>query len=281
MLPRAALGDPSRGRRRRRPCPWMPCAWRCRILSLGRKETRGRRDDARSRRFRTIVGAVLAACANGERPVARSRRSRTRGALPPSTFGAEPPAERSRALETYLNTVCDHGLNASTFAARVIVSTRSDVISAITARWVRSRAPCTAARRDLRSTWSSRSGRGARARPSIRGELDRGEAPHGIRTSRVPGARSAGGCLARAAERFLCERRRPVASMTWPERRDHGAAPAAQFEARSAAGHERRVLHRAVTAWPRLPSELFTATFAVGRVSRRRRIAWNSFATAG
>jgi citrate synthase len=46
--------------------------------------------------------------------------------------GAEPSAERARALETYLNTVCDHGLNASTFAARVIASTRSDVISAIT-----------------------------------------------------------------------------------------------------------------------------------------------------
>ena len=36
-----------------------------------------------------------------------------------------------RALETYLNTVADHGLNASTFAARVIVSTRSDLVSAV------------------------------------------------------------------------------------------------------------------------------------------------------
>jgi citrate synthase len=27
-----------------------------------------------------------------------------------------------RALETYLNTVSDHGMNASTFAARVIVA---------------------------------------------------------------------------------------------------------------------------------------------------------------
>jgi citrate synthase len=37
-----------------------------------------------------------------------------------------------RGLETYLNTVCDHGLNASTFAARVIISTRSDLVSAVT-----------------------------------------------------------------------------------------------------------------------------------------------------
>ncbi|MEM7112163.1 MAG: citrate synthase/methylcitrate synthase [Chloroflexota bacterium] len=36
-----------------------------------------------------------------------------------------------RALETYLNTVIDHGLNASTFAARVIIATQSDIVSAV------------------------------------------------------------------------------------------------------------------------------------------------------
>jgi citrate synthase len=40
-------------------------------------------------------------------------------------------AERVRGLETYLNTVVDHGLNASTFTARVIVSTGSDFVSAV------------------------------------------------------------------------------------------------------------------------------------------------------
>jgi citrate synthase len=45
--------------------------------------------------------------------------------------GEVPGEEFARALETYLNTVSDHGMNASTFAARVIVSTRSDVISAV------------------------------------------------------------------------------------------------------------------------------------------------------
>src|SRR5881296_2307988 len=43
----------------------------------------------------------------------------------------EPDRERVRALETYLNTVVDHGLNASTFTARVITSTGSDLVSAI------------------------------------------------------------------------------------------------------------------------------------------------------
>jgi citrate synthase len=45
--------------------------------------------------------------------------------------GDVPDPERVRALETYLNTVVDHGLNASTFTARVITSTGSDLVSAV------------------------------------------------------------------------------------------------------------------------------------------------------
>jgi len=47
--------------------------------------------------------------------------------------GEEPTGAAVRGLETYLNTVVDHGLNASTFTARVVVSTESDVVSAATA----------------------------------------------------------------------------------------------------------------------------------------------------
>ena len=46
--------------------------------------------------------------------------------------GSEPHAELVRGLNVYLTTVSDHGLNASTFAARVIVSTGSDFVSAVT-----------------------------------------------------------------------------------------------------------------------------------------------------
>ena len=45
--------------------------------------------------------------------------------------GEGPDAERVRGLETYLNTVIDHGLNASTFTCRVITSTGSDLVSAV------------------------------------------------------------------------------------------------------------------------------------------------------
>jgi len=46
--------------------------------------------------------------------------------------GEEPTDAAVAGLETYLNTVVDHGLNASTFTARTIVSTESELVSAIT-----------------------------------------------------------------------------------------------------------------------------------------------------
>ena len=46
--------------------------------------------------------------------------------------GNVPDESRVRALNAYLVTVCDHGLNASTFAARVIIATESDMVSAVT-----------------------------------------------------------------------------------------------------------------------------------------------------
>ena len=74
--------------------------------------------------------------------------------------GETPEPERVRGLETYLNTVVDHGLNASTFTARVIISTGSDLVSAVVGAL--GRAERSAARRrprSRRSTWCSRSAR--------------------------------------------------------------------------------------------------------------------------
>ena len=45
--------------------------------------------------------------------------------------GDIPSAARTQAIETYLVALIDHGMNASTFAARVIMSTGSDLISAV------------------------------------------------------------------------------------------------------------------------------------------------------
>jgi citrate synthase len=46
--------------------------------------------------------------------------------------GRAPNASETAALDAYFVTVCDHGMNASTFTARVIASTQADLFSAIT-----------------------------------------------------------------------------------------------------------------------------------------------------
>ncbi|MBF6345022.1 bifunctional 2-methylcitrate synthase/citrate synthase [Nocardia cyriacigeorgica] len=48
-------------------------------------------------------------------------------------FGAVPDQRIVRAFETSLILYAEHGFNASTFAARVVTSTRSDIYSAVTA----------------------------------------------------------------------------------------------------------------------------------------------------
>jgi citrate synthase len=79
--------------------------------------------------FPTIVGAYWH-LRHGQAPVpVRAELSHAASFLHQIT-GHEPMHDHVRGLETYLNTVADHGLNASTFAARVIVATRSDLISA-------------------------------------------------------------------------------------------------------------------------------------------------------
>lgn len=47
--------------------------------------------------------------------------------------GLEPAAEQSKALDAYLVMLADHSLNASTFTARIVASTTSDLASAVVA----------------------------------------------------------------------------------------------------------------------------------------------------
>jgi citrate synthase len=78
----------------------------------------------------TIVAAYWRLL-NGEEPVAPDPELGHAANYLFMLTGEAPGAEFVRALETYLNTVADHGMNASTFAARVVISTRSDIVSAI------------------------------------------------------------------------------------------------------------------------------------------------------
>ncbi len=102
-------------------------------LSLDSPIHQGAHAEARSivAKFPAIVAAFWR-LRSGQEPVApRADLGHAANYLYMLT-GEVPTPEFARAVETYLNTVSDHAMNASTFAARVIIATRSDMVSAIT-----------------------------------------------------------------------------------------------------------------------------------------------------
>jgi len=68
----------------------------------------------------------------GLEPVAPIAEMNTAQSYLYQLFGREPDEKHWRPLEVYLTLLADHGMNASTFTARVIASTGSDLCSAIT-----------------------------------------------------------------------------------------------------------------------------------------------------
>jgi citrate synthase len=78
------------------------------------------------------VAAAFKRAREGEAPVEPREDLRHAASYLHLLTGEEPDESAARGLETYLNTVVDHGLNASTFTARTIVSTESDVVSGVT-----------------------------------------------------------------------------------------------------------------------------------------------------
>jgi citrate synthase len=82
-------------------------------------------------RFPTIVAAHARTIA-GQEPLAPCQDLSLAANFLYMVSGKEPDPIAARALDSYWVTVIEHGMNASTFAARVIASTRSDIVSAVT-----------------------------------------------------------------------------------------------------------------------------------------------------
>ena len=116
--------------------------------------------------------------------------------------GAASPRRPGRSRPT-LNTVVDHGMNASTFTARVITSTRSDIVSAIVGAIGALKGPLHggAPGPALDMVFEIRRGRPSPG-DSLADEADRWvretmavrRPHHGLRPSRLQGARPAGRC---------------------------------------------------------------------------------------
>ncbi len=89
--------------------------------------------------------------------------------------GESPTDAQVRGLETYLNTVVDHGLNASTFAARVIIATDTDLTSALVGALGALKGPLHGGAPGPALDMVFEIGEADRAEPYLRAKLERGE----------------------------------------------------------------------------------------------------------
>ena len=181
--------------------------------------------------------------------------------------GVEPTPERARALDTYLCTVADHGLNASTFAARVVMSTGSDMVSAVTAAVGALKGPLHGGAPGPALDTVFEIGTADRAEPVLRAKLARGERLMGFghRVYRVRDPRA--DVLGAAAERFY--REGGDASLYALARHVEATALRLLREKKPDRRLDTNVeFYTALLLHGLgLPTDLFTPTFAIGRVA--------------
>jgi citrate synthase len=214
-----------------------------------------------------IVGAVAvfaAARARAGRKPERPDASATHAAdyLRMATGRAPSPAQ-VRALDAYLVSVVDHGMNASTFAARVVASTASDMVSAIVAALGALKGKLHGGAPGPVLDMLDAVGDAANAHAWIEDALARGERIMGMghRVYRVRDPRA-----------FVLER--AVRELEASPRLALARAVEAEAEKILAARHPERPLKANVEFYTAvlleavgLPRTLFTPTFAVGRVA--------------
>lgn len=182
-------------------------------------------------------------------------------------FGVQPGPERVRAMETYLNTVVDHGLNASTFTARVITSTRSDLISAIVGAVGALKGPLHGGAPGPALDMVFEIGAASRAEPVLREKLKHGERLMGFghRVYRVRDPRA--DVLAAAAERLY----QTEADVKLYELARHVEQTALRLLEEYKPGRKLQTNVEFYTALLlhglNLSTDLFTPTFAVSRVA--------------
>ncbi len=181
--------------------------------------------------------------------------------------GEEPHPARARALETYLNTVVDHGLNASTFTARVIISTGTDLVSAITGAVGALKGPLHGGAPGPALETVFAIGREEDAEPYLRDLLERGQRlmgfGHRIYKVRDPRAevlsREAARLFLEAGDRNLYELTRHVEQVAVQLLEEYKPGRRLQTNVEF---YTALLLHGIG-----LPVELFTPTFAISRVA--------------
>lgn len=236
-------------------------------LSLEAEETESTREAVLlTARFPTIAAAYWRIL-HGKQPVApRSDLGHAANYLY-MLNGEEAACEQTRALNTYLNTVVDHGLNASTFAARVIISTQSDLVSAVVGALGALKGPLHGGAPGPALDMVFEIGTAERAEPYLREKLERGERLMGFghRIYKVRDPRA--DVLAQAAERlFRTDGDKELYAMAL-----HVEQTALRLLDEVKPGCRLQTNVEFYTALLLhglgLPAELFTPTFAIGRVA--------------
>jgi len=216
-------------------------------------------------RVPTIVAAYWR-LVSGEEPVAPDKGLGHAANYLYMITGERPGSELVRALETYLNAVVDHGMNASTFAARVIVSTRSDVVSAVVGAIGALKGPLHGGAPGPALDVVFEIGEASRAEPVLREKLGRGERLMGFghRIYRVRDPRA--DVLAAAAERLYASGDEELYGLALEVEKT-----ALRLLAEYKPGRNIKTNVEFYTALLLhglgLPTQLFTPTFAVGRVA--------------
>jgi citrate synthase len=80
-----------------------------------------------------VIAGALVQIAQGLEPVAPDPTASHAADTLSMILGRKPAMREVTALDAYLVTVCDHGMNASTFTTRVVASTQADLFAAVTA----------------------------------------------------------------------------------------------------------------------------------------------------
>lgn len=83
----------------------------------------------------TVAVPALVRQAAGQKPLAPEPSLSTAADLLRMLHGRSPDADKAAALDTYFTVMCESGLSASAFTARVVASTRASLAASVLAAW--------------------------------------------------------------------------------------------------------------------------------------------------
>jgi len=124
--------------------------------------------------FPVIAGALVQR-AKGRDPVAPDPTLSHAADALSMLLNRKASAGEVAALDAYVVTVCDHGMNASTFATRVVASTQADLFAAVTAGYCALTGPLHGGAPEPVLEMLDAIGTSERIKPWVNGALARGE----------------------------------------------------------------------------------------------------------